>query len=81
MSLRIVPDDQRLATLDVFLVVSHCQSVYDPPILGFFSPEGDVDIQGNMLGRIMQRIRHDLISYVTTVNLYNPIFPCMRFDK
>ena len=35
--LRIVPDDQRLATLDVFLVVNHQQSVYDLLILGFFS--------------------------------------------
>ena len=53
--LRIVPDDQRLATLDVFLVVNHRQSVYDPLILGFFGLEVGEDIHGNTLGRIMQQ--------------------------
>ena len=36
ISLRIVPDDQRLTTLDVFLVVSHRQSVSDLLIFSFF---------------------------------------------
>ena len=53
--LRIVTDDQRLATLDVFLVVSHRQSVSDLLILGFFGLWRDVDVHGNMLGGIMQQ--------------------------
>ncbi len=53
-SLRIVPDDQRLTTLDVFLVVSHRQSVSDLLIFSFFGIEGGGDIYGNVLGRIMQ---------------------------
>ena len=52
--LRIVPDDQRLATLDVFLVVSHRQSVSDLLIFSFFGLEVDEDIHDNALGKIMQ---------------------------
>ena len=37
--LRIVFDDQRLAALDVFFVVSHLQSVSDRLILSFFGLE------------------------------------------
>ena len=53
--LRIVPDDQRLTTLDVFLVVSHRQSVSDLLILGFFGIWRDVDVHGNVLGGIMRQ--------------------------
>ena len=55
MSLRIVPDDQCLTTLDVFLVVSHRQSVSDLLILGFFGIWRDVDVHGNVLGGIVQQ--------------------------
>ena len=54
MSLRIVPDDQRLAALDVFLVVSHQQSVSDPLILSFSGLAEGGDIHGSVLGGIMQ---------------------------
>ena len=49
-----VPDDQRLAALDVFLVVSHHQSASDPLILSFFGLGRSGDIHGNVLGGIMQ---------------------------
>ena len=53
----IVPDDQRLATLDVFLVVSHQQSASDPLILSFFGCRQSGDTHGNVLGGIMQQAR------------------------
>ena len=55
-SLQIVPDDQHLATLDVFPVGSHRQSVSDLLILGFFGLEVDENIHGDALGRIMQHV-------------------------
>ena len=54
MPLWIVPDDQRLAALDVFLVVSRHQSVSDLLILSFFGLGRSGDIHGNVLGGIMQ---------------------------
>ena len=54
VSLRIVPDDQCLATSDVFPVVSHRQPVSDLLIFSFFGLEVCEDVHGNTLGRIMQ---------------------------
>ena len=53
MPLRTVPDDQRLAVLDMFLAVIHQQPVSDPLILDFFGFGGG--IYGNALGITMRQ--------------------------
>ena len=54
MPLRIVSDDQCLAALDVFFVVSHLQPVSDLLILSFFG-FGRMNIHGNVLDGIVQQ--------------------------
>ena len=55
MPLGIVLDNQRLAALDAFLVVSHLQSVSDLLILSFFDFRRIGNAYGNVLDGIMQQ--------------------------